>query len=103
MTYKVKSVKLDGLKAVITVENTHPDVTAIIGPILAMALTGVLTGGNDDAKEKGANGDRGKAGLRQFSHCDHSAHRDPHQGGRRMEGLQGARSQVEGYASPGGR
>ena len=52
MTYKVKSVKLDGLKAVITVENTHPDVTAIIGPILAMALTGVLTGGNDDAKEK---------------------------------------------------
>ena len=48
MTYKVQSVKLDGLKAVITVENTHPDVTAIIGPILAMALTG----GDDEAKGK---------------------------------------------------
>jgi len=48
MTYKVKSVKLDGLKAVITVENTHPDVTAIVGPILAMALSG----GDDDAKAK---------------------------------------------------
>jgi hypothetical protein len=47
-TYKVKSVKLDGLKSVITVENTHPDVMAIVGPILAMALTG----GDDDAKGK---------------------------------------------------
>jgi hypothetical protein len=37
MTDKVKSVELDGLRAVITVETTHPDVMAIIGPILAMA------------------------------------------------------------------
>ena len=48
MTYKVKSVKLDGSKAVITVESTHPDVMAIVGPILAMAQTG----GDDDAKGK---------------------------------------------------
>jgi hypothetical protein len=46
--FKVKSVKLDDLKAVITVENIHPDMMAIIGPVFAMALTG----GNDNAKEK---------------------------------------------------
>jgi hypothetical protein len=47
-SFKIKNSEIHGLKAAITVENTYPDVIAILGPLVAAALMG----GANNAQEK---------------------------------------------------
>ena len=96
MTYKVKSVKLDGSKAVITVESTHPDVMAIVGPILAMALSG----GDDDAKAKVRKAITEKLASGNFPTATTVFTKTVIKEADGA-GLRGARGQVQGYASSG--